>query len=328
MVAVAIFLVFMGLLYPSISFLQARMSAIQDTEALTERGYRLLDYLSERIRMTGFLIGPNPSVTFCGTTAVNSLSHADSDPYDAITVLTAVPIETDAVNTPYLRVSAPAQRGDTSVIVNTTSVSTSFIDPNGASNAKALVTFDAMKPASPYGIHQWNGAVYTVSAFTRGRMVFADDPATADVSENQLAQDISSRSSVYAVRLNRFAVNTSRELQEVGWNRSCGTGGETFSLEETSGPGNAFGGVDALQFEYVLSTDPGNFRSAITASELPYLRSVRISLLLRAGFPDRGYTNRESYQLGNLPPRVYNDPYKRLLLTRVVDVKNMGLWRP
>ena len=328
MVAVTIFLIFMALLYPTFSFLQARMSSINDTEVLSERGNRLLDYMAEKIRMTGFIIGSNPCIIFCGTQAVNSLSHTDADPYDAIMFLTAFPIETDAANMPYLRISAAAQRNDTSVTVNTTNVSSAYIDPNGPNNAKALVTFDVLKPAYPYGINQWSGTIYTVSAKAGGRLSFADDPLTPEVSENRLAQDINAQSYVYAVRMYRFAVTAERVLQEMGWNRSCSNGGETFDLDETTGPGKAWGGVDALQFQYSLSTDPGTLRSSLTANDLPALRGVRISLLLRAGFPARGYMNTNVYQVGNLAPRVFNDDYKRILLTRVVDVRNMGLWRP
>lgn len=327
-VAVTIFLIFIGLLYPAFSFLQTRITSINDTEALTERGNRLLDYMAEKIRSSGFIIGSNPFLTFCGAPAVNTMAHTDGNPYDSMTFLTAVPIETNAANMPYLRLTAPAQRNETSVTINTTNVSTSFIDPNGANNAKALVTFDMLKPTYPYGINQWSGTVYTVAAMVGGKLTFADDPSTPDVSENLLAQDINARSYVFAVRMNRFEVNAQRELREVGWNKSCTNAGETLGLDETSGPGNAWGGIDSLQFQYVLSSDPGNPRSQITADDLPLLRSVRISLLLRAGFPTRDYINNESYSVGNLPARTYNDPYKRMLLTRVVDVKNMGLWRP
>jgi hypothetical protein len=328
MVAVTIFLIFIGLLYPAFSFLQARITSINDTEVLSERGNRLMDYMSERIRSSGLIIGSNPYVSFCGTPAVNTMVHTEGDPYDSMTFLSAVPIETNSADMPYLRVTAPALRNDASVKVNTTNVSTSFIDPNGTNNAKALVTFDVLKPTYPYGISQWSGTVYTVAAIGGSKLTFADDPATANVSEDRLAQDINARSYVFAVRMSRFDVNAQRELREVGWNRSCTNGGETLALDGTSGPGNAWGGVDSLQFQYLLSSDPGNPRSNITADDLPVLRSVRISLLLRAGFPTRDYLNDESYSAGNLPARTYNDAYKRILLTRVVDVKNMGLWRP
>lgn len=328
MVAVTMFLILICLLYPAFSFLQARITSINDTEALSERGNRLLDYMAERIRSSGFIIGSNPYLSFCGTPAVNTMAHTEGDPCDTITFLTTVPVETNTANMPYLRVTAPAGRNDTSVQISTTNVSPSFIDPNGANNAKALVTFDALKPAYPYGLNQWSGTVYTVAFMGGGRLIFADDPATPNVSENQLAQDINARSYVFAVRKIRFEVNAQRELQEVGWNRSCTNAGESLDLDGSSGSGNAWGGVDSLQFQYVLSSDPGNLRSGIMADDLPALRSVRISLLLRAGFPARDYINSESYKVGNLPARTYNDPYKRMLLTRVVDVKNMGLWRP
>lgn len=328
MVALTIFLVLIGLLYPAFSFLQGRLTEINDSEVLSERGNRLLDYMSEKIRTAGFIIGSNPYITFCGTTATNTLSHTEGDPYDTITFLTASPVETDAPGIPYLQITAAAARNDTSVQVNTSNVSSSYIDPNGAMNAKALVTFDVLKPTYPYGINSWSGTVYTVASNSGGRLVFADDPATPNVDESMLTQDINSRSYVYAVRMNSFKVNTNRELQEIGWNRSCTNLGETLDLDETSGTGNTLGGVDALQFEYVLSTSPGVFVSGITADDLPNLRSVRISMLLRSTAATRGYKNNTSYQAGNLPPKTFDDSYKRILLTRVVDVRNMGLWRP
>jgi prepilin-type N-terminal cleavage/methylation domain-containing protein len=328
MVAVTIFLILLSLLYPAFSFLQARIVSLNDSEALSERGNRLLDYMAERIRSSGLIIGSNPYISFCGKPAVNTMSHTEGDPFDTITFLAAVPIETNTANMPYLRVIAPAGINDTSVRINTTNVSPSFIDPNGASNAKALVTFDVLKPSYPYGLNQWSGTIYTVASMGGGRLVFADDPATPDISENQLAQDINARSYVFAVRMIRFEVNEQRELKEVGWNRSCTNSGESLDLDGSSGAGNAWGGVDSLQFQYFLSSDPGNPRSGITADDLPALRSVRISLLLRAGFPTRYFINRELYSVGNLPARTYNDPYKRMLLTRSVDVRNMGLWRP
>ncbi len=335
MVAVTIFLIFIALLYPAFSFLQGRMASISDTEALSERGNRLLDYMAEKIRMTGFIIGSNPCITFCGETLVNSLVHAEGNPFDTITFLTAFPMETNEPNMPYLRVTAAAARNATTVAVNTTNVSTSSLTPAvGTNNAKSLVTFDVLKPTYPYGIARWNGTVYAVSASAGTALTFADDTVTSDVREDQLVQDINARSYVYAVRRYRFAANARRELQEIGWNSVCDTGGETLDLDGTAGPGNAWGGVDALQFEYILSSDTARFvpnpaHTDVTADDLPNVRSVRISLLIRAGFPTRGYTNTNSYQVGNLAaPLVFNDEYKRMLLTRVVDVRNMGLWRP
>ncbi len=328
MVAAAIFLVFIVLLYPAFSLLQTRITSLNDTEVLSERGNRLLDYMSEKIRSSGFIIGSNPYISFCGTPAVNTIAHEEGNPYDTITFLTAVPIETNEMDMPYMMVSAPAKRDDTTVAVNTVNVSASFLDPNGVNNAKALVTFDVLKPTYPYGINRWNGTVYTVAATGGGRLTFADDPSTTDVREDRLTQEINARSYIFAVRMSRFEVNGQRELREVGWNRSCSNGGETLVLDETSGPANSWGGVDSLQFQYVLSSDPANLRSSLTVDDLPLLRGVKISLLIRAGFPARDYINNAVYTVGNLPPRVFNDAYKRILLTRTVDIKNMGLWKP
>jgi prepilin-type N-terminal cleavage/methylation domain-containing protein len=347
LVAMTIFLILMALLYPTFSFLQTKMSSIGDNEALSERGNRLLDYMAEKIRMTGFIIGSNPCISFCGEQLVNSLAvtgaagFVDGNPYDTITFLTSFPIETDAAGIPYLRLTAAALRNANTVTVNTTNVSASYITPvAGNNNAKSLVTFDVLKPTYPYGVNQWNGTVYTVSAMAGSTLTFANDPLTGSVSENQLAQDINAQSYVYAVRRYQFTVNAAtRTLQEVGWTAGCLTAGETFNLDESAGPGNAWGGVDALQFEYgILQADNTiAIQSTLTTDDLPNVRNVRISLLLRAAFPTRDYMNTNTYssndatspdRIGNLPAMAFNDNYKRIVMRRVVDVRNMGLWRP
>jgi prepilin-type N-terminal cleavage/methylation domain-containing protein len=347
LVAMAIFLILMALLFPTFTFLQTKMSSIGDNEALSERGNRLLDYMAEKIRMTGFIIGSNPCISFCGEQLVNSIAvtgaagFVNGNPYDTITFLTAFPIETDTANMPYLRLTAAALRNATTVTVNTTNVPASYITPvAGDNNAKSLVTFDVLKPTYPYGVNQWNGTVYTISGKAGTTLTFANDPLTATVNEDQLAQDINAQSFVYAVRRYQFTVNAAtRTLQEVGWTAGCLTAGETFNLDESAGPGNAWGGVDALQFEYGI-LQPDNtvlYQDTLGTNDLPNVRSIRISLLLRAAFPTRDYTNSNTYssndaaspdRIGNLPAMVFDDNYKRIVLRRVVDVRNMGLWRP
>ncbi len=78
--------------------------------------------------------------------------------------------------------------------------------------------------------------------------------------------------------------------------------------------------IDALNFVYL--DEDGTVTS--TASEV---RSVQISIVARAGNPDREYVNSDSYtnQQGDTILSAQNDHFRRRLLTAEVRCRNMGL---
>ena len=79
--------------------------------------------------------------------------------------------------------------------------------------------------------------------------------------------------------------------------------------------------VDGMQFEYLLAD--------ASLSHLPAnpqdVRGVRISLLLRDLRPDLKYTNETIYMLGNQSYGPFQDHYRRVVVSQMVEVKNHGL---
>ena len=79
--------------------------------------------------------------------------------------------------------------------------------------------------------------------------------------------------------------------------------------------------VDGLQFEYLL-----NDGSLVHQPARPQdVRGVRISLLVKDLRADRNYVDEKIYMLGNCQYGPYQDHYRRLPLSRLVEVKNHGL---
>jgi type II secretory pathway pseudopilin PulG len=79
--------------------------------------------------------------------------------------------------------------------------------------------------------------------------------------------------------------------------------------------------VDGLQFEYLLGDG-----SMVSQTPRPQdIRGVRISLLVRDLRADRNYTNETVYALGNRSYGPFRDHHRRILVSRLIEVKNHGL---
>lgn len=312
LVALAVFTVFISLLYPAFSFLSEQMSSINDKELLNQRGERAINYLAEEIRMAGFLTGSNPGITFCGTTGVDALVHTDGDPNDSLAFLTSIPIEPTAVGVPFFETNANAPSGNITVSVNTTPayVSTEYVDLTGSGNAIALITFDTLVPTILEKVYEISTYIGTTITFTQG-----------------LAQQLNGGSKIFAVRRKEISVDTtggSRDLQIAGWDKNCNQTDMTENIYSSVGPNDEFGGVDGLQFEYIL--DDGSVVSTIIDNDLPNLMAVTIWVVVKAGFPSRDFTNSSTYVLGTASPvnvGPFNDNYRRVLLRKTVEVKNL-----
>ena len=83
--------------------------------------------------------------------------------------------------------------------------------------------------------------------------------------------------------------------------------------------------IDNLQFRYLdSSTSPSQWVSDPSGSE-PNIRAVEISLLARTANTNRGYTDTNSYNIGDNPNPNPNDNYRRKLLCSIVKTRNIGL---
>ena len=82
--------------------------------------------------------------------------------------------------------------------------------------------------------------------------------------------------------------------------------------------------IDNLQFRYLdSSTSPSQWVSDPSGSE-PNIRAVEISLLARTANTNRGYTDTNTYNIGDVSPTP-NDAYRRKLLCSIVKTRNIGL---
>lgn len=82
--------------------------------------------------------------------------------------------------------------------------------------------------------------------------------------------------------------------------------------------------ISAIEFQYVLVDGtkvlaPNNFQAT-------RIRAVEISILARAKYPDRNFTNQMTYTTASGATwGPYNDNFRRLLLTATVQCRNLGL---
>jgi len=79
--------------------------------------------------------------------------------------------------------------------------------------------------------------------------------------------------------------------------------------------------VDGLQFEYLLS----NGSLVSLPSNPSEVRGVKISLLVRDQRSDRQYINRTVFSMGNTTYGPYLDHFRRIQVSKLVEVKNHGL---
>ncbi|MBI5076067.1 MAG: PilW family protein [Nitrospirae bacterium] len=313
MIAMVIFLMFIAVAYPTFSFLGQRMADVQINQELTQKGQRILNYMTEELRLSGLFVGATPNVTFCGAgTATNSLTHTNAAPFDTLTFLTSEQVlnNTAGAAIPFLVMNAAAASGAVTIPVNASyaNVSGLSLGGNATENARAFVTFDTLAPTIL-------NRAYQVTAF--GGTSLTITPA--------LDQALNNGSNVYVVTRKRFDVN-GRDLRIVSWNSNCTTNNDVLLEAHDRAGGTAWGGVDALQFEYILSD--GTVQNTVAATDITNIKAINIWLLVRSDFPERNFVNNTSYVVGTSAAlgTTYNAPgdsFRRMLLSKRVEVKNL-----
>jgi len=91
-------------------------------------------------------------------------------------------------------------------------------------------------------------------------------------------------------------------------------------------------GIEIIHFMYGVDADddgdvdafisPVNMTQAFWDKNGSNILAVKIFILARDILPDNSYTNTNTYQLGDLPPMVANDNFRRLLFTTTVTLYN------
>jgi hypothetical protein len=310
----AIFGIMLTVLYPTLSVVSSQVNDLSAKQELTQKGQRVMDYIGEELRLAGLFVGSRPSITFCGEpNPVNSLEQTDGNPNDAVTFLTSERITTTTSGKPFLTTdpTANAFQGNTVLTVNAAGTAVSAITPSTTttSNGRSFITFDTLQPN--LGL-----LVYQVTAY--GGVNLTITPA--------LDQQVNRLSNAYAVVRKRFMVDAARSLKLVLWNSDCSTANTTYDIVASHGTGNVNGGVDGFQIEYVPATGTTAV-PPLAAADIENVRAIRIWVLLRSDFPTQSYVNNTTYTLGNAYPVqiTVNDHYRRVLLSKIVEVKNVGL---
>lgn len=358
MVVLGIFLALISIMYPTFTVIRNHISHTNDIQSLNNKGQRILDYIAEDIRMAGFLIGPDARIPMClnaPPSNPNVLEHSRSGSFDTLRIITAIPVSlnsTDAcmngqrdcvgnVRRDYaLTTRCDAVAGQNNITVDAaSSCYDSYIVPvSGNKNAKSLITFESLAPTASAVSGEAPQVYYSVSS-----------TGTSLTLSESLVQNVPGGSTVFAVRQYTYDVQ-SRQLRRSGLNKDCNTTGEVATLVDTNALNTESGGLDGLRFEFIyerpISGSPSfpcvdlpnsNLISCSTIpstnsgdwSLLPFrqLKAIQIWILLRSDRVDRDYVDKNTYTIGNASANAlgpYNDHYRRLLLTRTVEVKNLA----
>jgi type IV pilus assembly protein PilW len=83
-------------------------------------------------------------------------------------------------------------------------------------------------------------------------------------------------------------------------------------------------GIDGLEFNYIL--EDGSQVTAPTTAQLKDIRSVQISVLVRAAYADPEFSQSITYTFGSgASSATYTDTFRRRLLISSVQFRNLGL---
>ncbi len=325
LVSIAVFTIVIVLMYPTFSFINEQSEKVSDREALHERGQRILSYISRDLSTAGFVVGSTTPIPYCSSNDVSVIQHNDGVPYDTITFITSKPVEiklqsgciipeaTGCTNSDYyLNVCDDAQAGAIQLSVDAplSCVEGLSATTNVSENGRSIIAFERASQIK---------SIYKVSSYLLKTITLETQPPFSS-----LELSVPQNSIVYGVRQYRYEVDTTtRTLRRVGWKQDCST-----DPIEIDGAFGENGGLDAIQFQYIYNDSISG--TQITSNTLPAeikdLRAIRVIILVRSEGPDRNYTDNNSYDLdGTLQtPLQFNDRYRRVVLSKTVEVKSIA----
>jgi type IV pilus assembly protein PilW len=100
------------------------------------------------------------------------------------------------------------------------------------------------------------------------------------------------------------------------------------SMRRGAGEGAVSENIETIEFQYLdaSGSDLGDPSGNVPTASLDDIRSVQVTILARASKPDRKFVNNMTYtSASGVPWGPYNDNYRRRLLTKTVNCRNMGL---
>lgn len=339
-VAMGFFTLLGALMYGTFNLIQRQVSATSSQNILMDKGQRIMSFMEEDIRMVGFLLGPDARIPYCTGSTVppaepNLISHTKGNPFDSLTFLTSMPVriletkdcEPGAEEDYYLTTVGQSDAGTS--LINVDASGSCYDDlkmsspVNSVNNGRSLITFDSLRLSAAAVAGSAPQVYYSLNGL--------GNPLSLNET---LQQNIPDGSTVYVIKQYQYQVDTTggrRNLRRLGWDKNCAQGGGVISeLVATTNAANSSGGVDGLKFEFTFIDPMTN--KLVTSNDPPTsytdLKSITVWLLLRGDRPDPDYTSSQQYILGTSADKItlgpYNDHYRRLLLYKTVEVKNLA----
>jgi prepilin-type N-terminal cleavage/methylation domain-containing protein len=210
---------------------------------------------------------------------------------------------------------------DTIVIVKASREGRPLVGPaEGASGGTINLSLDLNNP--PDGVPDLNGTTKKFGVLIKSDLNAADffqvnasatPTPLGSLNESYLAGDLAYRADVIIYRVyDPDANNPYPHLVR----RNLGDDNATGTYEVVAEH------IDNLQFRYQLNNgtwvdDPNGNEQGV--------RAVQVFLLGRTPFPQRGWTDTETYNFANNPLTNPNDAFRRKLISTVVKTRNVGL---
>jgi prepilin-type N-terminal cleavage/methylation domain-containing protein len=357
-ITIGLFSLLATMMYGTFNAVQKQVSKISVDSSLSDKGQRILSFIEEDIRMIGALLGPDARVPYCTGGVVPATSNViqftqGTKGYDTLTFLTTRPLmlndspatcmtgQTDSGGNAridyYLTTRGESAAGTSSIDLDaalkdgsdTCSDDVAF-GTSENNNGRSLITFDSLLLSAAAVAESAPQVYYTLN--------MPGSPGSPITLYQTLQQNIPDNSTFYAIRQYQYLVPdttptsgiSTRTLRRAGWNKSCTqSGGVVVDLIETSNVAGTTGGVDGLKFEFTyIDTLTNQLITQATLPPLSQLKSITVWLLLRSDKVDSDYTNTTSYVLGKVASLsntiTVNDHYRRTLMSKTVEVKNLA----
>ena len=134
------------------------------------------------------------------------------------------------------------------------------------------------------------------------------------LTENYTAGDLICRADIILYKIDENATNPSLRKRNLGSDNVV----NPYQVVAEN--------IDNLQFRYLLSDGTWTNDPSATGQE-PNVRAVEISLLARTANTNRGYTDTNTYNIGdvNYTPVAPDNQYRRKLLCSIIKTRNIGL---
>ena len=297
LVALAISSLVGVLVIPAMTTFQSRSLAEISRNDLHDRAERLLRFVAFDLAETAFLVGASPL-----TADGRPLSLVqDSQPGDpAVTLSTALLTDNNG-----------ADGHDSLLVVKAVSFSPPIHLAEQAETGATLLVLDRPPNRSPGSSREIAPAPDALNhiALEGQRSCFTVQETGAVLHlAQELQQPCPTGTEPFGVRAPRYLL-----APQAGTNRLRR---DNFTSMETLDDA-----VDALQFDYLL--DDGQFVSPPATMER--ICAVRVHLLVRDLRPDRQYLDNRQYRLADQVYGPFHDNYRRIAVSRLVELKNHGL---